>query len=68
VFAPLTTTPGPATGLLIENYMNEGVSKDLNQIFEPYTSGTQAPETLFMIEHYNNTGLTQDLNQIFKPI
>jgi len=68
VFAPLTTTPGPATRILIENYMNTGVTKDLNQIFEPYTSGTQAPETLFMIENYNNTGLTKDLNQIFKPI
>jgi hypothetical protein len=40
----------------------------LNQLFEPYTSGTQAPATLFMIENYNNTGLTKDLNQIFKPI
>jgi len=68
VFAPLTTTPGPATKILIENYMDNGETKDLNQIFEPYTSGTQAPPTLFMIENYNNTGLTLDLNQIFKPI
>jgi hypothetical protein len=67
VFLPLTTTVGPSTGFIVDNYNSTGLAKDLNQIFEPYTSGTQASTTNFMIENYNGSGL-KDLNLIFKPL
>jgi len=67
VFAPLTSTSAAATNFLVENYNNTGVTKDLNQIFEGYVSGSQAQTTNFIIENYNGTGI-KDLNQIFKPL
>ena len=63
-FAPLTGTAGAATGFLVENYNNTGVTKDLNQIFQPYTTGTQASTTNFIVANYNGTGQTKDLNLI----
>lgn len=67
VFAPLTSTSAATTNFLVENYNNTGVTKDLNQIFEGYVSGSQAQTTNFIIENYNGTGI-KDLNQIFKPL
>jgi hypothetical protein len=67
-FAPLTGTAGAATGFLVENYNNTGVTKDLNQIFEPLpVGGAQAEATNFLVENYNGAG-QKDLNQIFKPL
>jgi hypothetical protein len=68
-FFPLTGTPGPKTGFIINNYNGTiGLTKDFNEVFEPsYVGGTGAAQpTMFMIENYNNTGETKDLSQIFK--
>jgi hypothetical protein len=68
-FFPLTGTPGPKTGFIINNYNGTiGLTKDLNEVFDPSpVGGTGAAQpTMFMIENYNNTGETKDLSQIFK--
>jgi hypothetical protein len=69
-FLPLTGTPGPKTGIIINNFNGTGLSKDLNEVFEPLpVGGTGADQpTMIMIENYNDTGETKDLNLIFKPI
>jgi len=61
IFYPLVGTPGSSTGYVVTNYNNTGVSKDLNQIFEPYTTGRQAEATGIKVN-----GI--DLNQKFKPL
>ena len=68
VFAALTSTSAAPTKFLVENYNNTGVTKDLNQIFEAYQSGSQASATNFLVENYNGSGVTKDLNLIFKPL
>jgi hypothetical protein len=68
VFLPLTSTPVAATKFLVENYGGTGLTKDLSEIFEPYTTGAQAQATNFLVENYNGSGVTKDLNLIFKPL
>jgi hypothetical protein len=67
VFTPLTSTSAVATGFLVKNYNGTGLTKDLNQIFEPYTTGAQAQATNFLVKNYNGIG-QKDLNLIFKPL
>jgi hypothetical protein len=62
IFAPLTGTPGPATMYIVKNFNGSGLNKNLNEIFEPYTTGSpQAPATGIKFK-----GI--DLNQIFKSL